>query len=505
MDAQPARQPNILLIHADQHRFDCLGAYGNPDIRTPNIDALAQQGVTHLNHFCPYPVCTPSRYSLLSGLYVHEHQGSSNHSTLHPDIPTVPRILRSAGYRTAAVGKMHFTPTYLDVGFDRMVLCEQDGDGRWDDDYHRYLRDLGLCDLNDIEDQRKEYRKDAPVEYWQQAGALVSNLPDEHTSTTWIADRAVEEIETWDGGGNCLMVGFVKPHHPLDPPREWADAYDPEAIELLPGWAEQVPNIDETNHRGYYLNDTISEMTARRSTAFYYALISQIDHHVGRMVDALKRRGVEQDTLVIYTSDHGDYMGYHHMVGKNNYMYDPLMKVPLIIRYPQGFEAAVTRPDSLTEALSSNIDLAPTILGVAGCVGAADMHGRDLAWDTEGREAVFAEGRVGGEHGQALQMMVRTPESKLLWSPLPGKTHFFDLGDDPLEMSDLAGDPDRTEEIEALYEMGLAWRGSDRVEPPFVNENAPVISGPNVPPPEGGHRAEMEKYYAETVASLRNR
>ena len=112
------QQPNVLIIHADQHRIDCLGAYGNKDIRTPNIDALAADGVRYDNSFCPHPVCTPSRYSLLSGLYVHEHRGWTNHTTLAPDIETFPKILRQAGYRTAAVGKMHFTPTYLDVGFD---------------------------------------------------------------------------------------------------------------------------------------------------------------------------------------------------------------------------------------------------------------------------------------------------------------------------------------------------------------------------------------------------
>ena len=139
------QHPNILLIHADQHRFDCLGAYGHPDIRTPNIDALAADGVRYENSFCPFPVCTPSRYSLLSGQYVHQHRGWDNHCTLPPGTETFPAILKQAGYKTAAVGKMHFTPTYLDVGFDEMVLAEQDGPGRWDDDYHRQLCVMGPC------------------------------------------------------------------------------------------------------------------------------------------------------------------------------------------------------------------------------------------------------------------------------------------------------------------------------------------------------------------------
>ena len=118
------RRPNVLILHVDQLRFDCLGIYGNPDVKTPNIDRLASDGVRYVNSFCAFPVCTPSRYSLLSGRYVHEHAGWDNRSTLSPKIATFPRIFRAAGYRTKAVGKMHFTPTYLDVGFDELMLAE---------------------------------------------------------------------------------------------------------------------------------------------------------------------------------------------------------------------------------------------------------------------------------------------------------------------------------------------------------------------------------------------
>ncbi|OHB64157.1 MAG: hypothetical protein A2Y76_04120 [Planctomycetes bacterium RBG_13_60_9] len=141
---------------------------------------------------------------------------------------TFPRILRTAGYRTKAVGKMHFTPTYLDVGFDELLLAEQDGPGRWDDDYHRYLMHQGLVDHNDLEDQLvNEYRKSARKEYWDACGAVVSNLPEEHHSTTWIANQAMEALRSWDNRSRqLLMVGFIKPHHPFDPPAPWHQMYD---------------------------------------------------------------------------------------------------------------------------------------------------------------------------------------------------------------------------------------------------------------------------------------
>jgi len=134
---------------ADQHRFDCVGAYGNQDVKTPNVDALANEGVKFTNSFCPYPICTPSRYSLLSGLYVHQHMGFGNSSTIPTGTPTFPKVMRAAGYKTKAVGKMHLTPVYYDVGFDEMLLAEQ-GHGMYVDDYNRYLREKGLCDESEI-------------------------------------------------------------------------------------------------------------------------------------------------------------------------------------------------------------------------------------------------------------------------------------------------------------------------------------------------------------------
>src|SRR5690606_13548992 len=134
---------------------------------------------------------------------------------------------------------MHFTPTYLDVGYDRMILSEQDGDGRWDDDYHRELMALGLCDVNDLEDQVREYRQHARQAYWDTCGALASNLPLKHHSTEWAARKALDVVNDWDDGGNLLTVSFIKPHHPFDPPAELQDLYAPAALTMPPGWTPE--------------------------------------------------------------------------------------------------------------------------------------------------------------------------------------------------------------------------------------------------------------------------
>lgn len=492
--SETSEHPNILLVHVDQHRIDCLGAYGNPDVKTPHIDRLAGDGVRYTNSFCPYPVCTPSRYSLLSGQYVHDHGGWNNRSTLLPSIDTFPRILRDSGYRTKAVGKMHFMPTYLDVGFDRLTLAEQDGPGRWDDDYHRYLMQRGLVDRNDLEDQRAEYRRRAPSEYRETFGALVSNLAEEHHSTTWIADRAVETLAAWEpGAANLLMVGFIKPHHPFDPPAPWNEMYDPAELTLLPGWTPQCLPRDLDFSRGYFPNAELTESRLRRAMAYYYATISQIDSQVGRMVRLLKEKGLYDKTLIIYTSDHGEFMGFHHMLLKGNYMYDPLVKVPLIIKWPGG-----ERAGQVSSRLVSNIDLAPTLCRAAGCSPGSEMAGLDLRSDESGHRLVFAEHRMGRE------VMVRSRNRKLI---LAGPRHanlFFDLESDPLEMENLYDSPRYHDEIEQMERALNAWRCKETAPKPVLDLDAPQIDQPNAAPPDGSHRTEVIEYYQRQMGRLQS-
>ncbi len=493
--ARPNR-PNILIIHADQHRIDCLGAYGNADIKTPHIDQLAADGVRYNNSFCPFPVCTPSRYSLLCGQYVHEHRGWTNRSTLALDIETFPKMLRAAGYRTKAVGKMHFTPTYLDVGFDEMVLAEQDGPGRWDDDYHRYLMSHGLVDRNDLEDQLvSEYRPHATKEYWDTFGALVSNLPEEHHSTTWIAERAMQTLQLWDNaGGQLLMIGFIKPHHPFDPPAPWHQKYDPEKLSILPGWTNQCLDYDFEYSRGYFPNDKLTEPALRRVMAHYYANISQIDYHLGRMIGLLKQKGLYEDTLLVYTADHGDFMGFHHMLLKGNYMYDPLVKVPLIIKWP-GNELFST----VSQRMVNNIDLAPTLCRAAGCRPTSKMLGKILQHRDDGHDIIFAESN-GGQ-----QVMARSRIYKLILASPSNKNLFFDLSKDPLETNNVYNSPQYSDEVKRMTETLSEWRCKDSKPQAYQDHNAPQIQQPNVPARDLSHREAIIKYYQEKMSALQRR
>jgi arylsulfatase A-like enzyme len=493
---QHENRPNVLIIYTDQHRFDCLGCCGNPDVRTPNIDRLAEEGVVFSKAFTSYPVCTPARYSLVTGVPVHLHGGFHNHSTPRPGLPFFPKLLAEAGWRTAAVGKMHYTPTYLDVGFQEMFLAEQDGVGRWDDDYHRYLREQGLVDRLDLEDQREEYRREAPPEYWQSFGAQVSDLPEEHHSTTWIGDRSVEILDGWSGGGNLLMAGFVKPHHPFDPPAPWDKMYDPEKLSLLPGWTECLPERDLKTTPNYFPNASLTEPALRRAMAFYYATISQIDHHVGRMLESLKRRGLLDRTVVIFTADHGEYMGFHHMLLKGGYLYDPIVRVPLVVRWPNGLRAG-----TVDDRLISCLDLAPTILQQAGLEPPGTLDGFDLADTDAKREWVCAE-RLAGQRADGstgCQVMVRSHTRKLIRCEPRDDSLFFDLERDPLEQENLFGRQEYADEISRFEEAAEAWLGSNPDLSIHIDEYAPRVTGPNVPDLDDGHREEIAAWFRKQV------
>ncbi|MBN4046739.1 sulfatase-like hydrolase/transferase [bacterium AH-315-P07] len=470
----PAKTPvNVLIIYADEYRADCIGVAGNETIQTPNLDALARDGVLYRNSYCVWPVCTPSRISLMTGQYVKQHGGRSNRSTILPGTPTYATILRDAGYETSAVGKMHFTPAYQDVGFDTMLLSEQNGQGRNVDDYHRHLRDVGILNSKDLIDQERQYRKDAPQEYWDSFGAYVSDVPDEHHITTWTGDRAVERISNWtEKQGNLLMVGFLKPHHPFDPPAPWHERYDPEKTPILPGWTASVPKQDYRRARGYFDSAKLNPKALKKVTAYYYAIITHMDHHIGRIVQELKDKGLYDNTLIVFTADHGEYMGFHHMLLKGNYMYDPLVKVPLIIKYPEQRHAGIQ-----TDELVNTLDVTSTVLSETEQRETVDMRGDALGGNTPGRvsprEVVIAEDRTG--------LMVTDGRYKLMLDRNDSQSQLFDLKEDPYELVNRIYDGTYASIIFSLKEAVLSWQLNETDRSVYVDTTVPLADGENVP------------------------
>lgn len=486
-------RPNVLLIQADQFRADCLGVAGNPDARSPNLDRLAEDGVRYRNAFCPVPLCTPSRYSLLSGLAAHQHGAWSNHSTLAPGLDTFPKALRRNGYRTTAIGKMHFTPTYLDVGYDRMELAEQHGTGRYDDDYHRELAAVGHVPVTDLLDQEPDFRARAPQSYWATYGAGRSDLPERWHTTTWIGDRAVREVGSWSGaGGHLLHVSFVKPHHPFDPPAPWDEQYDPNTLTLLPGWTDVVPEADLPYESGYFSYGRLSEPTLRRIMAHYYATISQLDHQVGRILDTLRRLDAYENTLVIFTADHGEYLGFHHLCLKHGPLYDPVVKVPLLLKPPGG-----ERAGEVSDALVSLTDIAPTVLAACGVSPDPPLPGLDLYDEHAGRPYVVVENQFEGT-----EVMIRTRTHKLLLTENAARDAFFDLAEDPHELDNRATDPAYAGPVGRLRDALCRWVLFGTMTPNHLDESAPLSPTPNAVPYDEARRGELRALFEARLAEV---
>ncbi len=460
------KRPNVLVIMADQHRFDCIGAYGNVDVKTPNIDALAKDGVQFMNNFCPYPICTPSRYSMHTGLYVHQHLGYGNSSTTAQGLPTYPKVLREAGYKTKVVGKMHTTPVYYDVGFDEELLAEQ-GHGMFLDDYNRYLRARNLFDESEV----AKMMEGASLSYFKSLGCKESNLPEEHHVTTWVGDRSVETLEGWtEESHQLLLTSFVRPHNPFTPPAPWSAMYDPDQLTLLPGWTDECLERDINCHdsMNYHRYGEVTEAQIRKLMAMYYGSISQIDYQIGRMIETLKKKGLYDNTIIIYTSDHGEFMGFHHLHAKHNYMYDVLTKTPFIMKWKDQKSAG-----TVSDELVNNVDLAPTLIDACGLEIPKTMAGFSLTETDQVRDFVYSEQHLND------QRMIRTKTRKLILCKEESMSLYFDLENDPQEMINLYTDERYAAEIAELKERFYHWRTFDVNSVGHQNLNADIAKGAN--------------------------
>jgi arylsulfatase A-like enzyme len=373
---------------------------------------------------------------------------------------------------------MHFTPTYLDVGFEKMLLCEQDGDGRWDDDYHRYLMRHGLADRLDLMDQRREYRREAPQEYWNTFGAMASNLPEEHHSTTWIGRQAEEAASAFTAdGGSFLMVGFVKPHHPFDPPAEWLSRYDESNMEIPRSWTEAPLPRDAAWSQGYFPHAKLTEAALRRIMAHYYATISNMDYWVGRIIASLEESGSYENTMIVFTADHGEYLGFHHLLLKGGPLYEPLVRVPLLVK--SAGNSSAERPRIEAGAMCSNTDIGAMIL--AACdLGSAPPG---LGGEPHGRDYVCAHAPSRG--AETASAMVRSRRYKFMRGPV--ETMFFDLDLDPHELNNAILNPEYRDVV-AEHEATLTeFEGGEAPRPDaFTDPDAPTVK------PEHGYEPDRE-------------
>jgi arylsulfatase len=356
-------RPNILWICTDQQRFDTIGALGNPYVRTPNIDRLVRGGVAFRHAFCQSPICTPSRASFLTGMYPSSVHGCMNGNDYWAEaVPLVSTLLAEAGYDCGLAGKLHLAgaqgrtePRPADDGY-RVFHWSHHPQDDWEQDhaYADWIHSQGhvLAELY-------EHPEDIPPSLHQ---------------TTWCADRAIDFMTEEREGPWLVSVNTFDPHAPFDPPREYLERYDADS---LPGPLFRFSDLVAQAK----LAEVDFQTTAREPASFnvqaikaaYYAMIELIDENVGRMLDALERTGQLENTVVIFTSDHGEALGDHGLLLKGCRFYEGLVRVPLIVSWPGRFRGGL-----ISDALVELTDITPTLLEICGLPVAERMQGRSL-------------------------------------------------------------------------------------------------------------------------------
>ena len=436
-------RPNIVFILLDQMRSDCLSAAGHPVVETPNVDELASRGTLFTSAYSTCPSCIAARASIWTGLT------PSSHGRLgyRDRVPwryenMLPELLSRTGYQTHCVGKTHFYPQKVHLGFESLDSYEagQNFDGTYVNDYFEWLRER-------TDGRVHERDHGLQSNSWV---AAPSHLPAELHNNTWVADKAIEFLRRrHQGRPFFLNVSFHRPHAPLDPPQPWYDLYSERKLPPAPvgDWAARhdVPVTDVNAWHGRLSDDLLAR--ARRA---YYAQVAHIDSQIGRLMEALAGEVRPGPTAFIFTSDHGEMLGDHHLFRKT-YAYEGSAGVPLVLALPEGGQAPTC------DAPVASEDLYPTILEIAGLPVPDGTEGLSLL-------SLFARGDrpawrewLHGEHAgsyspdEAMQYMTDGKE-KYIWFTESGREQLFDLESDPDELHDLSGDP-------AARDRLSLWRG----------------------------------------------
>lgn len=443
------RRPNILWICTDQQRFDTLGCYGNPLVRSPRIDALAGSGFRFDRAYCQNPLCTPSRASFLTGRYPRTTRARQNGQSIPATEILVTKALADSGYTCGLAGKLHLSAVQpsrspdeerrIDDGYAEFYWSHHPDDDWSTGDYARWLREQG----------RSFGRTAHP-----RSGHVQTSVAEEFHQTTWCVDRAIDFISRHGSDENpwLFSINCFDPHHPFDPPANYLERYLDRVDEIplpnyVPGELDSKPAWQQVDHLGayggqfgFYPFKEMEEHDHRLIRAAYWAMCDLIDVQVGRLIDHLDRTGQRENTIVLFMSDHGEMLGDHGFYLKGPFFYEPAIRVPLLISWPGRIA-----PGTETQALVELVDLAPTLLEAAGQKPLPGMQGHSLWPLLLGRKPashhhddIYCEhyGTIHRQPGRptAYATMVRTATHKLV------AVHGHEFG----ELYDLTIDPDET-------------------------------------------------------------
>lgn len=445
--------PNVVFILADQLRPDFLSCYGMQAISTPHIDAIAARGIRFDRAYSEHPVCVPARVSLLTGMHAVKTGVLDNGLFLRPDyrecgISTWPERLAESGYYTAAIGKMHFYPWDESMGFQYRRIAE---DKRWQyirDDYFDFLRDHG----------ERKYHGNEHEGYFEQKGAIINRLPWELQPDHYVGQEACRFVREYGADGPfAMMVGFPGPHCPYDPAPEFLEQVD---WDLLPEPAHDAGDTTKVRAQNVAGNKApwngvdysdFSIEDKRRIRAHYAALVKQIDHEVGDLVETLQERGLLDNTVFILSADHGDYLGDHNLIGKGHF-FESSFHVPMIVAGP-GIAPGVS------DDLVALTDVTATVLTLAGVPVPAYADSTPLPGVTTGAPG------AGGESARKRERLIGALGGGWMIQEGPwrlskygtGETLLFNLDDDPNEQRNLALDQALGDVYRRLDATLTAW------------------------------------------------
>ncbi|MBI4874777.1 MAG: sulfatase-like hydrolase/transferase [Acidobacteria bacterium] len=440
--APPARRLNLVIATFDQLRYDSLGCTGNPVIQTPVVDALAARGVLFMNNFCQTPQCVPSRMSIHTGRYPHTHRTLTNSYRIADDEPTLARILGAAGYRTIVTGERPFAPRDQMAGFQRRLEAAP---GK---EHHSLLAKHGWAAPNLSPDRAAriaEFKRLHDTRY--QASAVP--WPEELDESKYFSDLAIDFLEEKSDRPYFLHLSYRRPHHPFDPPAPYDSMYTgarfPETKKKAGEMNNKPPGqLKATRSLAGFDPSAISPSDLDLIKSFYYGMITLTDKHLGRVLGKVNFA----DTLVVFTSDHGEMLGDHGLLLKGGYMYDQVVHTPLIFAgagLPEGRRAG---------ALTESVDIAPTVAEILGLSPLPYAQGKPLTALIKNPKA---------RHKQAVHAefptlkMVRTESHKLVHYPGAPYGELYDLRRDPNEFDNVYGDASQAEARSQMYQHLSDW------------------------------------------------
>lgn len=484
------KRPNILCFITDQQRYDYLGCANNSILKTPNIDGIAKKGVLFNRAYVSNPLCMPARVTLFTGKTPRGHGVRTNGIPLSTDVPTMPEALRQAGYTTHSIGKLHLHNFSLPTGIDPEILNTEDfPESRefWDSRKIKKLPSpyygIETTDfagghtsgvfgeyINWLKEEHPGMEKllteENPLEIPTGAPQCYKmSIPEELHYNRWISNRAVKFLEESKNEDKpfFLWCSFPDPHHPYAAPEPWCNMYNPQDIPVnearkigeldnLPPFYKKIYEEGAPVVSGQFGPAKICDEYLKEMIALTYGMISFVDNEIGKIMNKLKELKMQEDTIVVFLSDHGDMMGDHYMVRKGPFQFEGLLRIPFIWSWPGHFPEGIK-----SDGLASQIDFAPTILDLCGveipegCVPLkpeAPMMpkpwpGKSLKEQLEGKVKSVNDSVIIENDEDYLGLRVRTfitDRYKITIYPGQAYGELFDLIEDPQEFNNLWND-----------------------------------------------------------------